>query len=280
VSDAAYIDYGGEIYFLGMNQPLSLTTSFEPLVTAPNFTVWTKSQIEDAIRNKPVKRREQFRDKKYRINQRQRGSCASAATLLSKYRAMVLGGWNEFPLLSWEFLYAQVNGGQDRGSLLEDNMKAVMTTGVAPLDTQRHPINRDIDKSDYTPEEYREAQKYRAVDCRTIDTELELATLLLSGAGAAVVAVDVDGSFMQMDRNGIAGGGNGVGNHAVCVDDVDIINGELAFDNDGSWGENVHDGGRVYLTWKRHFHKTPKYHRFFALLAASNPGDGGPVVPA
>lgn len=278
MSNQNYIEHDGEVYFLGMNQPETLQTQFAPLLTAPNFVTWSRSEIVEAVKNKPVKRRKQFADSRWRINQLQRGSCASAATTLALYRALALAGRDDIPPLAWEFLYAQVNGGRDNGSLLEDNMKAVTEVGIPPLDLQRHPVNRHIQKRDYSSEDYRDAANWVATNCFTIDSEDQLCTLLLSGQGAAVVAVDVDNSFMQMDSRGIAGGGDGVGNHAVCVDDVELIDGEPAFDNDGSWGQNVHEGGRVYLTWKRHFRRTPQFHRFFAIMAGNNPGPDGPVV--
>jgi hypothetical protein len=113
-----------------------------------------------------------------------------------------------------------------------------------------------------------------------INSELELATLVLSKSGGVVVAVDVDNSFMKLDKNGICGGGRGPGNHAVHVDDVDIINGELVFDMQNSWGLNFGEAGRAYTTWQRHFVPTYRNHQFFAVMGSSYDAlrDEGPAV--
>lgn len=175
--------------------------------------------------------------------------------------------------LCWEFLYAQINGGQDNGSTLEDGMIALQNIGVCPLDTAKHPINRDITKSRYDAADYAAAKLYQARQCFTVDTEEALATLILSEMGAATVAVDVDNSFMKLDSAGICGSGSGMGNHSVDVDDVEIINGELAFDMANSWDVTWGDEGRAYLTWAKHFTRTHKYHGFYGILGTNDGGN-------
>lgn len=280
VPELPEIDFGGDVYRLGTLVPILPDTTTPLLSSAPGYTTWTRAEIEAAVKAKPVKRRQQFDGQAWIIDQKQRGSCNAAAAVAALRRAFALAGRDDNPALSWEFLYAQINGGRDAGSLLNDGMDALQAVGVPPLDLDRHPINRHILKRDYTPEDYRDAAKYKATACYRVTSEAELATLVLSGAGAAIVAVDVNNSFMSLDRNGICGGGGGVGNHAVCVDDVEIIDGELAFDMPNSWGLSFGQGGRAYLTWRRHFTRTVGNHQFYAVMAASNPGDGGPVVPA
>lgn len=279
VPDLPEIDFAGEVYRLGSLVPMLRDTATPLLTSAPGFVTWTRADIEAAIKAKPIKRRSQFANE-WIIDQKQRGSCNAAAAVAALRRAFALAGRDDNPPLSWEFLYAQINGGRDSGSLLNDGMEALQAVGVPPLDLNRHPINRHIFKRDYTPEDYRDAAKYKATVCYRITNEAELATLVLSGAGAAIVAVDVNNSFMSLDRNGICGGGGGVGNHAVCVDDVEIIDGELAFDMPNSWGLSFGQGGRAYLTWRRHFGRTVGNHDFYAVMAATNPGEGAPVVPA
>lgn len=209
-------------------------------------------------------------------------NCNAAAAVGALRRARFLRGIdnNNSIQLAWEFLYAQINRGKDNGSLLDEGMVALRDIGVCPLDLQKHPINKHIYKKYYTPEDYRDAALFQARSPFPLDTEEELATLVLSGIGAAVVAVDVNNSFMSLDRDGICGGGNGPGNHAVGVDDVDIIDGELAFDMFNSWDLSYGQDGRAYLTWKKHFYKTVKYHRYYAVMASNDGTGGGPVVAA
>lgn len=272
------IDFKGQTFKLGTLLPPTFPDTLPKLSDVPGYRQWTRQEIEDAIRNKPVKRRQQFAGPNWIVNQSNRGSCNPCAGVGASRRTMALVGRNDVPLLSWEFVYAQLVDGNDQGSMLDDGMKVLQEIGAPPLDPAKHPINAHIRKRDYSAEEMRDAANYRGTNCFVADDELDLATLILSGQGAGVVAVHVGNSFMSMDANGFCGASNGPGNHAVGVQDVEIINGELAFDMFNSWGMNYGDAGHAYLSWKRHMTQTVKYHRFYAILSASNPGDGAPAV--
>lgn len=266
------IDFKGQTFKLGCNVPTFFPTKMAPITSAPGFRIWTKQEIQEFINTKPMKRRQQFAGPNWIINQGGLGSCNGAAAVGSLRRNMTLSGRNDVPLLSWEFLYAQINGGRDNGSLLIDGMDELTNgTGVCPLNLQKHPINKHWKANQYDAEDYEAAMDYRAEQCFAIDNEFELATFVLSG-GSAVVAVHVGRDFANLDRHGIAGSDDGPGNHAVVVDDVEIIDGELSFDEPNSWGLDFGDDGRAYLTWKRHFRQTVGKHRFYAIVAASNPG--------
>jgi hypothetical protein len=280
VNDLPEIDFDGTTYRLGTLVPDVKPDTMARLSAAPGFRVWSRNEIEDAIRAKPMKRRTQFAGRDWVVNQRSRGSCNCAAATGVLRRAMALEGRNDVPQLSWEFLYAQLVDGDDRGSMLDDGMHALLTTGVPPLDPARHPINRDIRKRDYTAEEHAAAKGFTAELCYQVDTEEELATLLLSGQGAGVVAVHVGNSFTSLDRSGFAGADSGPGNHAVGVQDVELIGGELAFDCFNSWDLNFGDAGHCYLSWRRHFRQTNQNHAFYAVVAAKNSATGAPVAVA
>lgn len=271
------VTHGGETYRLGLRLPPTYPDTFPRLSTAAGFRVWSRAEILDAIKAKPVKRRTQFAGDKWVKQQGQVGSCNAAAATGVLRRCMALGGRNDVPDLNWEFLYAQVNGGRDQGSMLDDGMQALVDVGVPPF-KPGHRFNRDIYKQHYTPEDYRDAAAFKATDCFTVSTPEELATLVLSGQGAAVVAVHVGGSFLRLDAKGFAGADAGPGNHAVLVCDAEVIDGELAFDHCGSWGVNTHAGGYAYFSWPRHFAQTIKHHAFYAVLAATNDGRNAPAV--
>lgn len=210
-------------------------------------------------------------------------NCNAAAATGALRRAMFLNGRNDVPMLNWEFLYAQINGGRDQGSMLDDGMNAIVKTGV-PVMKPDHKFNRAIFQNYYKPEDYAEAGKWTASNCFTLDqdqpelAERQLATLVLSGQGAGVVAVHVGSNYNNFTNGGFIGQDSGPGNHAVGADDAEIINGELSFNSPGSWGLDWGDDGYGYLSWNKHFKQTSKYHAFYAVLAASNPGDGAPAV--
>lgn len=267
------INYKGQTIRTGCLVPAVNTSSLPLLSSAPGFRTWTRNEIEEAIKKKPYKRRDFFKaDQGWILNQANRGSCNCAAATGALRRVMVLGGRNEVPQLSWEFLYAQLVDGDDRGSMLDDGMVALGKTGIPPLDLTRHPLNKHIRKRDYSPEDYAQAQGFMAEQCYQVDDPLEMATLLLSGQGAGVVAVHVGNNFVNLDKNGYAGVDRGPGNHAVCVDDVEIINGKLAFDHAGSWGPGMHADGRAYFDWDAHLKGPNQYHKFYAIVGATNPG--------
>lgn len=268
---------------LGLLLPTDgVPTRCKSVLEAPGFNVWTRDQITEAVKRKPYKKRDVLRGLNWSINQRRLGSCNCAAGTRALRTAMFLGGRNDIPLLSWEFMYAQLVDGRDNGSMLDDGMHELENTGVPILDTGRHPINRDYRKRDYTAEEYAEAKLFRAENTYQLSVgmqgELELATALLSGQAAGVVAVDVGNNFGDLTRDGFVQDGGGPGNHAVCVDDVDIISGEIAFDMPNSWGEEWGDNGRGMLSYQRTFRRTMREHGFYVIFGTTNPGEGAPRV--
>lgn len=261
-------DNEGNYRKLGLILPATYPAELPRLTAIPGFRVWTRQEIEEAIRTKPFKARDIFKGSDWIENQQNVGSCCPTAETAASRKAAYFAGANEVPKLSAEFLYAQVNRNSDSGALLDETQKAGHEVGHLIRDDAKHPFNKHIFKKHYTAEDYRDAQKWRTGTAYQIDTELELATLILSKAGGAVVAVDVDNSFMNLNSDRICGGGRGPGNHAVNPDDVEIINGQLAFDMANSWGLSYGDGGRAYLTWEKHFKTTVKNHRFFVILGS------------
>jgi len=220
-----------------------------PLTAAPGFKTWTRTEIEEYCKKKPVRRREQFSGKDWVLNQANRGSCNCAALCGALRRTFTINGRNDVPQLSWEFAYAQLVDGNDQGSMLDDGMNFVlMGTGLPPLDPAKHPLNKHIRKRDYSPEEYAAAKGWRAELCYQTDDPLELATGIAMG-GAGVVAVHVGSRFTNLDSKGYAGADSGPGNHAVCVGDIEMVDGKIAFDHVGSWSTSMHDDGYAYFDW-------------------------------
>lgn len=262
-------DANGNERRLGLILPKTYPAELPRLTAMPGFRVWSRVEIEDAIRTKPFKARSYFTPDKWLENQKNRGSCCPTATTAASRKAAHYAGANNVPRLAAEFLYAQVNRGSDNGAVLDETMKAVQEIGQIVRDDARHPFNRDILKKNYSPEEYMAAKAWRAGTCYQVDDEIELASLVLSKAGGAVVAVDVDDAFMKLNANGFCGSGSGPGNHAVNVDDCEIINGELAFDMPNSWGVEYGDDGRAYLSWSRHFRNPHRYHKFFVVVGSN-----------
>lgn len=274
-----YIPYHGGVLRTGTLVPPVNTSTLPLLSSAPGFKLWTEQQIRDYVKAKPYRRRQQFSGSGWILNQANRGSCNCAAATGALRRAMTLGGRNEVPQLSWEFLYAQLVDGNDVGSMLDDGMQAIQKVGIPPLDPAKHPLNKHIRKRDYSPEEYAAAKSFVALQCYQTDEKLEMMTALCSMPAAGVVAVHVGSNFTNLDKKGYVGVDRGPGNHAVGVDDVVLDeDGQLALDHFGSWSDKMHDSGYGLLSWERHLAETNRNHKFYVIAAASNPADGGPVV--
>ena len=207
-------------------------------------------------------------------DQRSFGSCNGFAGALCLTRARIRRGLTRIDL-SGAYLYSLINGGRDQGSLLEDGMRTMQEKGIATESTVPwnaiYPSRYDKQKADA------EAARFKGFECYSVRKELELFSALALGFDC-VVAVHADNGFMQLDSRGVAGGGNGPGNHSVGADGLWWDN-ELIADGFNSWNLTYGNRGRMGLTWNRHFASTTKYHVFFAIRSTSDDpqGDNPPV---
>jgi hypothetical protein len=255
------IDYGGNLYYTG---------NLKPSVKACKVKRWpvqqfNRSTIEGLIKDPSrVKAADMF-GPEWIYNQGSIGSCNGCAGAKALQRQRVLAGQPNIEL-SGEYLYSRINGSRDVGSMLDAGMEWIQSNGVAPWRPQHAQKYRS---RDFTAEDVRDSVRFKGLECYGIDSELELATGIALGF-TAVVAVHATNNFMRLDANGIAGGGNGPGNHAVGVDDVKIINGELVFRMFNSWGKSYGDNGYAGLTWNRHFKTTNKYHYFYLIRSVND----------
>lgn len=255
------IKFGNKVYRTGNLLPPQKVRSF------PRFPIPLKSQneIREILNDKNrLARREQF-GREWIYDQGNIGSCNGCAAAKALERARVLAGMPQV-ILSGEFVYQGINDGRDVGSMLDDGMKYLMENGAAPWKAYHQQKYRE---SDFRAEDFRDAERYKALECYGVDTEDELATALALGF-IAVIAVHANNDFMRIDGNGIAGGINGVGNHAVGVDDAKVVNGQILFDMFNSWGTQYGDNGRAYLTWERHLKQTSKNHYFYVIRATTS----------
>jgi hypothetical protein len=255
------VEIHGEEFGLGLQIPETKPLTFAPLGDAVSTMTMDEVKGHLSDRKRIVER---FPNEKWIINQGQIGSCNGWAGARALSLLRVMEGM-EPVWLSGSNLYAQINGGRDMGSMLDDGMNALMRDGVCPRDYQGHTEWQRI-----SPEAAAQMANYKALECHRVDSELELATALLLGF-QCVVAVHCNKRFWSMlDSNAILNRANdGPGNHSVSVDDLTLINGRLCFDMANSHGRNYGDGGRAYLTWADHLARTNQYHDFYAIRSAT-----------
>jgi len=196
------------------------------------------------------------------------GACQGYASASAVEKARELSG-QPYVELSGDFAYSLVNGGRDRGSLLIDGFRAAQKYGYAPANTPglvRWEYRRDrMPAAAFTA-----AKAFRGFEGFTCDTQQQFASAIALGF-VGVVAVHVSGNYSRMDSNGISLGGNGVGNHAVCVDDIvwDANLGDFKYDSPNSWKRTWGVEGRAYYTFERHFRETIRRHKFYVFPTAS-----------
>jgi len=260
------IDSNGLTYHTGMLLPVEKTTrvSMYPKVSFDRNTV--EGLINDKDR---VKSRDLFGDD-WVYNQGNIGSCNGCAGAKALERSRVKSGMDHV-VLSGEYLYSRINDSRDIGSMLDDGMEWLSKNGVAPFKSRHSQKYRE---RDFTAEDVRDAARYKGIECYGVDTELELATGLALGF-VGVVAVHATNAFMNLDNQGRVQRSQGPGNHAVLVDDVRIIDGELCFDMANSWGLSYGDKGRGYLTWKNHLSQPNSNHYFYLIRATSTDSEDG-----
>lgn len=252
----------------GLLIPASLATGFaEYEVAGPMLTM---DEIATAAKSGKFRGFDRF-DKSWVKNQRNKSSCNgfAEATALSKARVRRLGMKHRLDL-SGAYAYSLINGGRDRGSMLDDGMEKCGTHGIATEATVPWDA---IFRSQYdTAKADAEAAENKGLECYAVRTELALASALVNGFDV-VVAVHAGNGFMQVNAEGIAQGDNGPGNHAVSADGIGWSEGLkcILFDHQGSWGTSYGQQGRAALTWARHFAQTTQYHVFYAVKSTTDP---------
>lgn len=188
-------------------------------------------------------------------------NCNGFACAYAAARARVRRGLKR-KVLSGFALYSAINGGVDRGSQLKDGMDWMQRHGTPEAYAGEQPEFR----WGRIPQSQKDTMADNVMlECYAMETELELAVASALGFDC-VVAVHASNRWSTLDSDGISLESNGVGNHAVLVDDVILSStGEWLFDMANSWNTTWGQQGRAYQTWRRHFQQTIRYHQFFAI---------------
>ena len=248
---------------LGLQMPTPGFVSALP-VYADVGPMLTRQQIEDIARSGTMRGRDRF-DSSYIKDQKSHGSCNGFAGAAALTRARVRRGLPRIDL-SGAYLYSLINDNVDRGSLLDRGMMALLARGCAAETTVGWAgIFRSLYETRVADAE---AARMKAFECYQVNDEGMLWSGLASGFDA-VVAVHADAGFMKLDANGVAGGGQGGGNHAVGVSGL-WWDRELIADAYNSWGLSYGDQGRMGLTWDRHFRPTHQNHAFYLIRSATD----------
>lgn len=271
-------DTGGEPRKIGYLVPKSKPNLFTALGDA--VKTLSVDEIRKIIDDPAYKSGRNLFPPDWTKDQNGRGACNGYAEAAALERNRVRRGQDHIRL-SGDFAYSLMNGGQDRGSMLADGMRGMMQFGDCTEETvKKHGLVHEYRKNRFPQECFTEAARFKGFECYRLDTEAELYTALALGFDC-VVAVQAGGSG-GLDRNGIVQWGNGMGNHAVCVDGLvyDTQLGGFKVDMQNSWAIRWGDNGRCYLTFDRQLRVSIRTADFYATRSALDDPDGdNPPAP-
>lgn len=245
----------GEEYGLGLQFPAAKVQAFPTLATMQPLLSF--DEIRNIIESSDFEFGRQYFDDSWLTNQKSYGSCASYAGASAASKARVIGGQDRVDL-SGDYLYSLVNGGRDRGSMLDDNMRAIMARGIASAQTVpwgqvfRNRYNTEIADA--------EAKRFLGHELYAIPDEQSFATALAMRI-PVVHAIHVGRRWRQQDGDYLIGD-DGPGNHSEHCDDIRYsrTRGQFEFRNGSS-----HNRPYFWVSWKDHFRTTSRYHQFYAV---------------
>ena len=269
--DVIQTDDGVERILGCLLPPQGFVTSFPALEDA--VPVISARDIEEIARSGDMDGRKKF-DASFIKDQRSHGSCNGFAGAAALTRARVRRRLPRVDL-SGAYLYSLINGGQDRGSLLEDGMRVMQTKGIATEQTVGwdaiYPSRYNREKADA------EAAQFKAFECYAVKTKEGFWTALALNFDI-VLAVHVGSRFMRVDSQGIAGVDSGPGNHAVGADGITWGNDQPLATAYNSWNLSYGDQGRMLLTWS-HLSQPWGYHTTYAIRSTlDGNGDNPPAA--
>ena len=239
-------DHTGEVRKMGLNPVTS--DHLKMRANTQSFKAYLESIGKGLIPRSqwvPINRRETL-GKQFIVNQKSSSGCTgfSAAHLLMRLRA--LRGMS-FKVLSGAFVYSQINGGHDNGSVIVEALSTLTEVGTCLREEFDLP---NIFDKQVTTQARKTASRFKLAKGITFDTFDEAATALQMGF-VVQFPLQVGGNFEKFS-NGIAGYSDGYGNHSVGSDGMDFIAGKWVLDVPNTWGEvwGPFKNGRAYIQEK------------------------------
>lgn len=200
-------------------------------------------------------------------NQGQQNSCVAWATAYAmrsfhekqsnnwEYDAPVTGGRGD-RVFSPAFVYNQINGGRDDGSVMENALELLVRRGAAPWSVMPYS-DRDY-KTQPNSQQVAAASKYRLERYRRIAaTDLETIKAELAAGRPVIFGMGVDDAFYQLKAQPYdQKGGQFYGGHAMTLvgydDSKTSPRGQRgAFKIINSWGQGWGDRGFGWISYQQ-----------------------------
>jgi hypothetical protein len=206
-------------------------------------------------------------------NQGSFGACNGHAAATSLEIARYIAGMTHVPLSSW-LIYADLCQGWDRGSIIADALKHLSNVGTCPEPLVPHGT---IQPRRVSQEARAEVLRFRVEIGYEVNThrDLVIATHLRIPTN---FSVPVNGSFNQLDADGVPGNRPGPHNHAVCGGvglKRSTKHGWLVM-TQNSWGEQWGQRGFFWAAERTTQGSYPDAYGVWAVT--SDPQDPFPVV--
>lgn len=150
--------------------------------------------------------------------------------------------------LSAADLYAQINGGADNGSLLEDGIKAMMETGVGTAEKCGTLWKR----GQYTPANASERAKFRVKEAYLCPTFDHCYSAVMQGF-ALISGVMWFSNYNPQSNGLLPRGSGGAGGHAIFGYKPTKIAGRFALWHQNSWGESWGISGGKFAMAEEHY---------------------------
>jgi hypothetical protein len=263
-------DLAGNQRCLGCLPPQNSRVYCQSYAAAAN-PLYSMDQIKLMVTDPTRTRRRTVFDASWikRGDQKNHGSCNGWATASAYTKIRWLRGFRDNFYGSGAYVYSKINGGQDEGSSLNDDIGELLKWGVCS-DTivtadQIFPQQQNVAAADA------DAANHKGLVAYHCTTQQELLSGLAAGFIAVVVVqVDDQQQFMNFTGSGILPAFRGTGNHAVHVDDLIWDGSQFLFDIANNWNLFWGDQGRAMGTWSS-FQQTFNVHPFY-LICSTNEG--------
>ena len=272
-----FVEFNDKKLGLGLQLPMHRPANFPTLATMTPLL--SPDAIREIIEADDFAFGSKIFDASWITYQNGFGSCAAYGGASALSKSIFLGGQGRIDL-SGDYLYSLVNGGRDRGSLLEENMDALLNRGVCLRETvdlgEIYRNKYDTRKADA------EAKRFRGHELYAVPDEQSMATALAMRI-PVVIAIHVTNRWRQFDADDILAPASGPGNHCEHLDDISYSKrrGCFVFRKATSHGADYSDDGYCGTTWNDHYRETSRYHMFYAVPSArQDPQGDNPPVPA
>lgn len=265
-------DGGGEARKLGclpVSEPPSLCASL-----GDSMPLLSESEAKAILDSKDRQTARERYGSDWILSQNGIGACNYYAMAAALERVMYDRTGVRTPLWAAAAYAREVNG-RDRGSSLSASFRDVQEKGCPPMSARGGTKEHVVSRSSVPAAAYTEGERFKGFEAYWVKTEEEAVTALALGF-KMVIALTAGGSYGRLDKYGISGGGGGMGNHALCLDDVvyDREMGGFKLDQPNSWGTSWADGGRCFLAWNKHIAGPLRNHGAWALRSAlDDPND-------